>query len=222
MRGNADRKVLVTSVDVPARRDDLDRVVADLERSRHHVTVRLTPLGDRGKFQNINAGLAGVDVAQYDWLVVFDDDVALPRRFLDLFLCAAETFDLRICQPAHRFFSYTSWELTQRVWNSLAHTSHFVECGPITAFHRSTFPHCLPFPDTRWAWGIDVLWSETARRQDFRIGIVDATRIGHLRDVAVSYSRQAAIAEGRKLLAAEAVRRDSRELLRTVDVMRRL
>lgn len=46
--------------------------------------------------------------------------------------------------------------------------------------------------------------------------------IGHLRDVTVSYSRLAAIAEARERLSAQVVRRDSRDLLRTVDVMRRL
>ncbi|MGI4801189.1 MAG: hypothetical protein ACRYG8_45630 [Janthinobacterium lividum] len=198
----------------------MDVLVGKLQTSRHDVTVKLPPMGDRGKFQNINAGLEGVRVDDYDWLLVVDDDVDLPPDFLDLFLCVAELADLRICQPAHRFRSYTSWAVTQRIWNSLAHVTHFVECGPISALHRSVFPYCLPFTDTRWGWGIDVLWSEIARQHGFRIGVVDATPIGHLREVAESYDRQAAIDEGHQLLARNNVRRDSRDLMKTVEVIR--
>lgn len=214
------RKVLVASVDVAARRADLDIVVGDLRASRHDVTVTLPPLGDRGKFQNINIGLQNFNLDDYDWLLVVDDDVALRPRFLDTFLYVAEFANLKICQPAHLFHSYTTWDVTQRVWNSLAHVTHFVECGPITAFHRDTFAHCLPFPETRWAWGIDVLWAEIARRQGFRIGVVDATPISHLREVAQSYGRQAATDEGHQLLARFNVRRDSRDLMQTIEVIR--
>jgi hypothetical protein len=216
------RRVLVTAVDVPGRRADLDGVVRALQDSRHEVAVRLAPMGDRGKFQNINAALEGVDMGAYDWLLVTDDDVVLPPRFLDLFLCVAEGADLRVCQPAHRFHSHASWAVTQRAWNSLAHVTHYVETGPMTAFHKSFFPLCLPFPNTRWAWGVDVLWSEAARRRGWRIGVVDATPIEHVREIAQSYAREAAIVEAQQLLATNGVRRNSRELMRTVEVVRRL
>ena len=152
------RRVHIASVDVPTRRDDLAAVLRALKNTRHDVTVSLVPLGQRGKFENINLALRDVDLSKVDWLIIVDDDIAFPPHFLDRFLCACETASLRIAQPAHRFRSYTSWELTQRVWNSLVHTTHFVECGPITAFHREVFPHVLPFPETRWAWGVDVVW----------------------------------------------------------------
>ena len=216
------RKILVTSVDVPAQRAALNEVMRKLQASRHDVTVKLTPMGGRGKYQNINVGLSDADLEHFDWLLVVDDDVDLPPDFLDVFLLVAELADLRICQPAHRFRSYTSWEVTQRMWNSLAHVTRFVECGPITAFHRSAFPFCLPFPDTRWAWGIDVLWSDIAIRQGFRMGIVDATPIGHLREVSASYDRQDAISESRQMLARFNVRHDSRELLQTLEVIHEL
>jgi hypothetical protein len=71
---------------------------AELERSGHDVTVVTTGLGGRGKFQNLNALLAGHDLAAFDWVLVVDDDVALPRRFLDAFVCHAE--GLQLAQPA--------------------------------------------------------------------------------------------------------------------------
>ena len=51
---------------------------------------------------------------RYDWLLVIDDDVALPRGFLDAFLCAAERAGLKLAQPAHRLHSHAAWPVTRR------------------------------------------------------------------------------------------------------------
>ena len=183
------RKILITAVEVPARSADLHQIVAELSQTHHKIDVELAPLGDgHGKFQNINAALQGVAVDDYDRLTVIDDDIALPRRFLDTFIFLSENAGLRMSQPAHRFRSYQSYSLTQRNWNSLARITNFVECGPVTAFHRDMYPYVLPFADLRWAWGTDVAWAEFARINNLPIGIIDATPIGHLRPVAASYS----------------------------------
>jgi hypothetical protein len=216
------RHVHVATVDVPARRDGLERLLQTLKDTRHRVTVSLAPLGNRGKFENINLALHDVHLDEVDWLIVIDDDVAVPRRFMDRFLYASEAASLRISQPAHRFRSYTTWKITQRLWNSLVHTTRFVECGPLTAFHRDVFPHILPFPETRFGWGIDVIWAEIARRENFDIGVVDATPIEHLRPVAQAYDVDAATSEARQLLDRFGVNRSSRQILSTTAVMRRL
>jgi hypothetical protein len=77
------RRVLVLAVERPGSAFPAAR--AELERSRHDVTVATTGLGGRGKFQNLNALLAAHDLAAFDWVLVVDDDVVLPRRFLDAF-----------------------------------------------------------------------------------------------------------------------------------------
>ncbi len=216
------RHIHIASVDVPKRRCALEGVLRTLTASRHNVTVSLAPLGDRGKFENINLALHDVDLGPVDWLIVVDDDVAFPPRFLDRFLYASEAASLRISQPAHRFRSYTSWEITQRVWNSLVHTTRFVECGPLTAFHHDVFGHVLPFPETRSGWGLDIIWADIARREGFQIGVVDATPVEHLRPVAQTYDVRAAIAEGQQLLQRFGVRRSGREILETTAVLTRL
>ena len=216
------RNVHVVSVDVPARRAGLDDVLRALRDTRHNVTVTLAPLGDRGKFENINLALKDVDLGGIDWLIVVDDDIAFPANFLDRFLYVCERAAFKIAQPAHRFRSHTTWQITQRLWNSLAHATHFVECGPLTAFHRDVFADVLPFPETRWAWGLDVLWGELARRRNFRIGVVDATPIEHLRPVAQSYDFEAARQEARQLLDRFDVRRTHEQIFVTTDVLKRL
>jgi hypothetical protein len=214
------RKILIAGVDVPSRTHDLKNLMLALSRSRHEVVTMPAPLRDGlGKFQNINACLKNVRVEDYDWLIVIDDDIALPKLFLDRFICMAERANLSVCQPAHRFRSHQSYEITQRRWNSLARVTHFVESGPFTAFHRRMFACLLPFPDLRWAWGTDVLWSEMARRENLLAGIVDATPIEHLRPVAGSYNGRLAREEGTIFLQEAGVNRSRREILQTVQVI---
>ena len=109
------RRVLAIGV----RRDDRPNLMAqaraELLRSRHDVEVATTDVGGRGKFENLNALLAAHgNGAGYDWVIALDDDVELPRHFLDRFLFLAERFDLRLAQPAHRRRSHAAWRATRR------------------------------------------------------------------------------------------------------------
>ncbi len=209
------QKILIVGVEVPSRRDDLKRVLQTLAESSHQVTTRAAVMHDgRGKFYNINAALQTLDLGEYDWLVVVDDDVAVPKHFLDRFLHLAEMAELKICMPAHRFHSYQSYAITQRRWNSLVRITNFVEAGPITAFRRDVFEYVLPFPGLRWAWGTDVAWTEYAKRHRFKIGIVDATPIGHLRPVAATYKSEDAREEGEAFLLNIGASSSRREILR--------
>ena len=49
-----------------------------------------------------------------DWLLLVDDDVILPRGFLDRFVLVAERFGFELAQPAHAFASHAAWEITRR------------------------------------------------------------------------------------------------------------
>lgn len=215
--------VLVLGVDVPARSADLTRVLKSLNSTLHNVTCARAPLREgRGKFQNINEALKDYRIQEFDWIIVTDDDIEVSPQFLDIFLYLAEQQELKICMPAHRFNSYMGYAITQRYWNSLVRVTHFVECGPLTAFHRDAFSFCLPFSETRWAWGVDVLWSEEARARGLRIGVVDATAMKHLRPVAESYDNKAAREEAEQLLESRSVQSQRSEILRNVTIVRSL
>jgi hypothetical protein len=215
--------VLVLGVDVPARSADLTRVLNSLTSSHHRVTLGRVPLLDgRGKFQNINQALKSYQLDRFHWLIVTDDDIKVPQHFLDHFLYLAELQELKICMPAHRFHSYMGYAITQRHWNSLVRVTHFAECGPLTAFRREVFPFCLPFSETRWAWGIDVLWSEQARARNCRVGIVDACSVNHLRPIGGSYNGKAAREEAELFLESQGAQHQRSEILKTVSIMRTL
>jgi GT2 family glycosyltransferase len=195
------RRVLALSVERADAQNLLASTRRELLHSRHDVSLDSKTVGNAGKFENLNTLLARHSLSAYDWVLVIDDDVALPRRFLDTFLFLVEHVDLRVAQPAHRARSHAAWPVTRRRAGSLVRETAYVEIGPVTAFHASTFDVLLPFPPLRAGWGLDAHWAAVAREHGWRIGIVDATPISHhVRRIAAFYDRGEAIAEGRRFL----------------------
>jgi len=199
------RRVLVLGVARPEHARDVDRIARELRRSRHDVELHLEPprLG-AGKWGNLNALLAAHPPDGVDWLLLVDDDVRLPRGFLDAFVLCAERFGLKLAQPAHAFASHAAWEVTRRRPGLLARTGRFVEIGPVTALHRDAVAALLPFPDLRMGWGLDAHWSAVAAERGLPVGIVDATPVRHLRAVAGAYPRDEAMAEAEAFLDGRA------------------
>lgn len=207
------RKVLALGVVRPEHAHRAQRIRAELLRSRHEVHIHTRPPDGLGKFENLNRLLSEqrdgrsplgtpAALARYDWLLLIDDDVDLPRGFLDRLLFCSERYDLQLAQPAHRLDSHAAWQVTRRHAGSVVRETAFVEIGPVTALARATFAQLLPFPDVRMGWGLDAHWAALAREHGWRCGVIDAVAIGHrAAPAADSYSREAALAEARELLA---------------------
>jgi GT2 family glycosyltransferase len=195
------RRVLVLGIERAEVRNLMGGVRAELERSRHEVELRTAPAAGGGKFENLNALLAAAPT-DHDWLLLVDDDVGLPRGFLDRFLLLAERFDLALAQPAHRHRSHAAWELTRRRRGALVRETPWVEIGPVVALRADVWPALLPFPALRMGWGLDAHWAALARERGWRAGIVDATPISHLlRPIATGYGAEQAVEEARAFLA---------------------
>jgi hypothetical protein len=196
------RRILVLSVVHEDRPTLIGAARAELVASRHEVELAEAPVAGRGKFENLNALLAEHPTGDADWLLVVDDDVALPRGFLDAFVFLAEHFELTLAQPAHRRRSHAAWAVTRRRPVTVVRETRFVEIGPVFAFHRRAFDVLLPFPPLRFGWGLDVHWAALARERNWRLGVVDATPVTHgIRQVAAGYDRTEAITEAREFLA---------------------
>lgn len=216
------RRVLALQVERPQHRELAARARTELERSRHAIELRVRAPDGLGKFENLNRLLAGapntaggLDAADgppasgapdmldgVDWLLVLDDDVELPRGFLDRFVFLCERFSLQLAQPAHRLNSHAAWPQTRRHPGSVVRETRFVEIGPVTAFANATFATLLPFPALRMGWGLDAHWGALAREQGWRCGVTDAVAIRHrAAPAAEAYSREAAISEARTFLA---------------------
>jgi GT2 family glycosyltransferase len=215
------RRVLAIGVQRPERAAMAAAIERELRGSRHEVDLHTTPTEGAGKFENLNRLLALHPVSDHDWLLVIDDDVELPRGFLDraLFLC--ERFSLTLAQPAHRLDSHAAWAVTRRRPGSLVRETDFVEIGPVTLFARAAFEDLLPFPDLRMGWGLDLHWAALARARGWRCGVLDAVAIGHrVAPAAAGYPREAAIEEARAFLA-ERPYVPAREAERTLTTHRR-
>jgi hypothetical protein len=196
------RRVLVLGVERSERRALAAEMRAELSRSRHDVEMHTCPPAGRGKFENLNRMLAAHPADDRDWLLVVDDDVELPRGFLDRFLFVCERFSLQLAQPAHRLRSHAAWQVTRRRALSVARETCFVEIGPVTALAHATVSTLLPFPELGMGWGLDVHWAALAREHGWRCGVVDSVSIRHrAAPAADSYSREAATAEARAFLA---------------------
>jgi hypothetical protein len=196
----------------------MERSVAELGRSSRTVRFALGALDEAapglaertsaselrggGKFENLNRLLGELPVEGFDWVVVVDDDVELPRRFLDRLLLVAERLELDLVQPALRRTSHAAWSVFRRQPWSVARQTRMVEIGPVIAFRGAVARELLPFPPLRMGWGLDLHWGAVAAQRGWRPGVVDAVPIRHeARQTASDYDREAAVEELRRFLA---------------------
>ena len=153
-----------------------------------------------GKFENLNRVMA--DTPRADWTLIVDDDVRLPRRFLDRIIGVCEALGLDLAQPAQTLLSHSAWKVTRRRPASLARETRFVEIGPVTLFSRRVAERLLPFPELRYGWGLDLHWAALAAQSGWRLGVVDALPVRHsARTVASGYPRDEAVREAAGFLA---------------------
>jgi hypothetical protein len=200
--------------------DLLADALPTLHSSRHNVRIALGAMGavderlrehtvaeglTGGKFENLNRvveAAGGGSTARPDWTIVVDDDVRLPRSFLDRFLAVCEAFGLDLAQPAQTLRSHSAWKVTRRRPASLVRVTRFVEIGPVTAFGARAAAELLPFPELRFGWGLDLHWAALAGRNGWRLGVVDALPVRHESAlVATAYSRDDAVEEAARFLA---------------------
>ena len=198
------RRVLAVGIEVPGRTADIHHVLGRLQQaSRHSVQTSVVPMAEGlGKFANAERALSGLNIYDYDWLLIVDDDVSFDSHMLDRLITLSEMAGLLISQPAHALSSFATYDVTLRRFGSFVRQTRFVEIGPLTAFSREVLPDVIPFPPSRWCYGIDLVWSELARKKGFKMGIVDAAPVRHLRAVANSYNIDRARAEGEALVKA--------------------
>src|SRR3954470_11345288 len=165
------RDVLVAAVYGPESRW-IGPALDELRASRHHVRIAAGTTEELpgGKFENINTLLANEESA--DWTLVVDDDVCLPRDFLDCFVALAEAFEFQLVQPAQTLASHAAWPSARRVPFSVARRTNFVEIGPVTGFARAVAAELLPFPQLRMGWGLDLHWGAVAEDRGRKLGVI--------------------------------------------------
>jgi hypothetical protein len=214
-RATPARDVLVIGVYRPGSL--LAEALPALLSERHRVRVALGSTGpadeplrehtvaenlEGGKFENLNRLLEVAGAETPDWTIAIDDDVRVPRAFLDRFVGVCEAFELDLAQPAQTLRSHSAWKVTRRRPATLIRETRFVEIGPVTAFGRAAAAELLPFPELRYGWGLDLHWAAVAAERGWRLGVVDALPVRHESGVvAATYAREDAVDEAARFLA---------------------
>src|SRR5439155_5541514 len=109
-----------------------------------------------------------------------DDDIALPRGFLDAFLGLQGRTGLALAQPARTHDSYYDHPIVERQLGVQARRTRFVEIGPLVSMRRDAAALLLPFDErSPMGWGYDNLWPLILGRHGLGMGIIDATPVNH-------------------------------------------
>lgn len=208
-------RVLVLGIYLADRKNLVRHIVQELDETRcYRVTQRWAALNGEApaphvdkvtrmkpqqrvpKFALLNRLMEGVDVADYDFILLCDDDIQLPESFLDRFLDRQTQYDFALAQPARTHDSYTDHPIVEQVDGLDARRTRFVEIGPVVSLRRDAAVLLLPFDEAcGMGWGLDLLWPVLIERAQLRMGIIDATPVAHaLRPAAKSYSLDEAFA----------------------------
>lgn len=211
-RAVAGKRVLVLGVYAADRATNVADIVSSLsEPSGMFVTQRWAALGGPAptqavhavtrlrlaagpKWEIIAALMTPGDFKRFDFVVVCDDDIVLPERFLSAFLSLQQSLGFAAAQPARTHGSFLDWPITEKQEGSLARETRFVEGGPVVSFHRASYPFVFPL-DLRspMGWGYGAVWSHTLGSAGLKMGIIDAVPVDHgLRPQVTHYDRRVA------------------------------
>ena len=154
--------------------------------------TRIADAAPAPKFALVNRLLEPGDVGRFDFIIVCDDDIFLPRNFLPAFIAYQRMFDFAIAQPSRAWHSHFDLAFVLRRPGLLARQTRFVESGPMVSFRRDAARLLMPFDAASQMWGLDFVWPDVIERQGLTLGIVDKLSVDHsLRPQATSYKKAA-------------------------------
>ena len=225
------RRVLVVGIYLRNKTNLAPEIMAQLHSDKHRVAQRWASVGvgeERAaemaaatvlsfakptpKFTIVNRILARENLAEYDYVLITDDDIELPDGFLDDFIGVQETLCFALAQPARTLESNVDHPVTQERHSCIARETAFVEIGPLFCVATPAFGVLMPFDESFYmGWGLDQVWPLQMKDAGLRMGVIDITPVHHrMRPVASTYSsdaaRQQMVADlqGRQIVADEA------------------
>lgn len=132
------------------------------------------------KFLLLNQLMKTVDLYDFEYVIVSDDDIFLPVGFVDSYLALVSRHNFAVAQPARTHDSYIDHRFVEQLDGINARWTRFVEIGPLFSLHRSAFEYFLPFDETSpMGWGNDFVWPILAERFNLKMGIIDAVPVTH-------------------------------------------
>jgi hypothetical protein len=144
-------------------------------------------------------------VIDCDYIIVTDDDIAMPSGFFPGYLETVLKHRFDLAQPALTKTSHFSHQITVQQ-QCAARLTTFVEIGPMFSMKKEFFHNNLPFPATM-GHGLDYWWSVYSSVRGYRMGIVDEFAVEHsYRPVGKNYSSFDASKDMLKLMTEKNLR----------------
>ena len=132
------------------------------------------------KFLLLNRLIKKVDLSRYEFLVICDDDIVFPTKFVDSYLELVLRHEFSLAQPSRTHNSYIDWAFVEQLDGITARSTRFVEIGPFFSIRRNAFSILLPFDETSpMGWGYDFVWPCLLERHGLKMGIIDAVPVAH-------------------------------------------
>ncbi len=143
--------------------------------------------------------------------MLVDDDIALPRGFIDDYIAMHRRLGFSLSQPARTFNSYINFPITKRVPGLLGRQTHFVEGGPVVCISKELFKDLLPLDEAAPnSYGADLTWPPIVQARGLTMGVVDCVPVDHsLRPAATTYDLQPTIEAMGRYLSTRAHVRES-------------
>jgi hypothetical protein len=156
------------------------------------------------KFALVNGLMAEATLADYDQLIVTDDDISLPPGFVDDYLSVVTRHRFALAQPARSHDSHIDHQFVECRDQLEARWTRFVEIGPLFSIDRRALPLLTPFDEAAYmGWGLDFVWPVRLEKAGLRLGIVDATPVAHrIRRPVTHYDLKPALAAMKRFLAS--------------------
>jgi len=203
------KKVLVLGIYLASKQNNVDDIVSTIAKaSKYKVTQRWIALGgepptkqvadvtvgtilrEKSKSQIMNELLSKEDLSKYEFVLLTDDDIVLPHRFLDQFISLQERLGFSIAQPARTSNSYIDHPIVEQQPGVLARQTLFVEIGPVVSFHKSAYDLVFPFDLTSsMGWGYENVWAYRVAQRQMKMGIIDGVPVDHSLRKPVAYYR---------------------------------
>jgi len=220
--GRADTTVLVAGVYLCDRKNNAVEIAREIGHSREwQVEQKWIALGkaaipdplapvtawrarSAAKFVLLNRLLGQLALDRYAFVLVCDDDIVLPDRFVDRYLGLVTRHDLALAQPARTHDSNIEHPFVEQLDGLVARRTRFVEIGPLFSMRRDVVRLLAPFSETSpMGWGYDFVWPLVIEKAGLRMGIVDATPVTHnLRKTVAYYDNRDAALAMKALLAS--------------------
>lgn len=163
--------------DVKQKWTSINKTSSDLLLKKHTIN-QLN--GFLPKFTILNSMLENENIADYEYIIILDDDIIIENNFIDNFLFLQSKYDFSLAQPSRTTNSYVDHPIVQRQNGVFARITNFVEIGPVFSVRNDIFNDIFPFDNTSpMGWGYENIWAKKINDLNKRMGIIDVVQVDH-------------------------------------------